>query len=46
MEIVSRRRDSVAVGSREVGMGVVRFRLLGETENVDRVEREIVVEVV
>lgn len=36
----------MAVGSREVGMGVVRFRLLGETENVDRVEREIVVEVV
>lgn len=44
--IVSRRRDSEAVGPR--GVGVLRLRLFGEEVGVDRVRggREIVVEVV
>lgn len=44
--IVSRRRDSEALGPR--GVGVLRLRLFGEDVGVDRVRggREIVVEVV
>lgn len=44
--IVSRRRDSEAVGPR--GVGVLRLRLLGEDFGVDRVRggREIIVQAV